>query len=83
MLVRLGQGPGNIRVVLGTLLVRVTIRENMPIKSRELWECYTDLQEDFCGWLEDLLCNDPRIGSYNDYHLRPNGIQEVTEGGMV
>jgi len=49
MLVRLGQGPGNIRVVLGTLLVRVTIRENMPIKSRELWECYTDLQEDFCG----------------------------------
>jgi len=22
----------------------------------------------------DPLCNDPMIGSYNDYHLSPNGI---------
>jgi len=29
------------------------------------------------SYLKDLgvwMCNDPTIGSYNDYHLSPNGI---------
>ena len=53
MLVCLGQGPGNSRVALGTLLGRVTFGANVCIKSRELWERYTDLQDDCCGRLED------------------------------
>jgi len=53
MLVRLGQGLGNSRVALGTLLGRVTIWENIRIRSRELWKCYTDLRDDSCGRLED------------------------------
>jgi len=38
MLVDLGQGLGNSRVALGTLLGRVTSREKIGIRSRELWE---------------------------------------------
>ena len=54
MLVHLGQDPGNSRVALGTLLGRVTFRENVHIRSRELCECYTELQDDFYGRLEDF-----------------------------
>ena len=42
-------------MALGTLLGRVTFRENIRIRSRELWECYTDLRDDSCGRLEDIL----------------------------
>jgi len=49
MLVCLGQDLGKSRVALGTLLGRVTFRENIHIRSRELWKCYMDLREDFCG----------------------------------
>jgi len=48
------QGLGNSRIALGILLGRVTLRENIHIKSRELWEYYTDLRDDLCGWLEDF-----------------------------
>jgi len=53
MLVHLGQGPGNGRVALGTQLGRVTFQENVRIFSRKLWKRYMDLQDNFCGRLED------------------------------
>jgi len=55
MLVRLEQGPGNSRVAFGTLLGRVTFQDNIRIRSRELWECYTDLQDNFCGQLPEQV----------------------------
>jgi len=40
------QGLGNNRIALGILLDRVTFRESIHLKSRELWECYTNLRDD-------------------------------------
>ena len=54
MLICLGRSPGNSRVALGTLLGRVTFRENISIKSRELLECYTGLRDNFGGGQEDF-----------------------------
>jgi len=54
MLIDLGQGPGNSRVALDTLLCRERFWENISIKSREVWECYTDLRDNYCGRLEDI-----------------------------
>jgi len=54
ILIYLGQGLGNSRVAIGTLLSRVALQQNVRIKSRELWEGYTDPRDDFCGQLEDF-----------------------------
>jgi len=31
------------------------------------------------GWKAHPGCNDPTIGSYNNYHLSPNGIPRGSE----
>ena len=47
MLVCLGQGRGNGKAALGTLLGRVTVWENIHIRSRELGKCYTGSKRTF------------------------------------
>jgi len=53
-LINLERSLENCRVALGTILGRVTFWENIHIGSRELWECYTDLRDDFCCRIDHL-----------------------------
>jgi len=64
--------PGMIEVPSFLLFSRVVVWRALAFLSAVLASCWFLV---ICVAISSAAgCNDPTIGSYNDYHLSPNGI---------